>query len=176
MVELVFEFDVAEDLRRLRAGSAPSSSSFSWLISAQDCKMLMSPSVSVEELAVLSVVSSSSAAPRPRLSVAPRFGCSGAVEGEGEVGDAGAAVFVRVTRCLPMGCFFLALDLVVVVVAVRDEKSGSEPIVAVVETLLSVEREEASLVVDPMVAMVELLRSDEVLEALLDVDSMSAMA
>jgi hypothetical protein len=43
-----------------------------------------------------------------------------------------------------------------VVVAVRDE-GGSEPIVAMVEALLS---EEASLVVDPMVAMVEVLLSE----------------
>ena len=148
-VALVLE--AAAGLRRLGAGSKSASSSSSWSISAEGCRSFVA-------VAMVSRVSSSSAAWRPRLSVVARFGCSGAVEDEAEPeavasdSDSGMAVFDRVVRC----CFGLAFALVLVVVAVRDE-GGSEPMVAMVEALLS---EEASLVVDPMVAMVEVLLSD----------------
>jgi hypothetical protein len=133
--------DAAERLLRLLAGST--SSSFSWLL----------PSVIMS-----SAVSSSSAVRRPRLRV----------EDVG-VSVSAAAVFVRVVlRCLLVDCFtlvfVLALVLAVVTLAVRDGDGlrGSEPIVAVVETLLNEEYVEVSLVVDlvdPMVAIVEVLRS-----------------
>ena len=142
-VALVLE--AAAGLRRLGAGSKSASSSSSWSISAEGCRSFVA-------VAVVSGVSSSSAAWRPRLSVVARFGCSGAVEAVASDSDSGMAVFDRVVRC----CFGLAFALVLVVVAVRDE-GGSEPMVAMVEALLS---EEASLVVDPMVAMVEVLLSD----------------
>jgi hypothetical protein len=127
--------------------------------------------VPVEELAMLSVVVSSiSAAWRPRLSVATRFGCccAGAVEDEDEdAGAAAAAVFVRVVRCLLVDCCFL--DLALAVGAVRGE-GGSEPIVAAVEIAMLVDT------VDSMEVMVDVLRSEESLGAFLIVDSMSAMA
>jgi hypothetical protein len=147
-----------------------------------------------------SSVSSSSAVRRPRLRVVLRFGCSGAVaedeikvEVEVEVDDVpvGAEVFVRVLRCLLVDCFallfVLVLVLAVVTLVVRDEEDGwgSEPIVAVVETLLNEEYVDVSLVVDlvdPMVAIVEVLRSVDGFGTLLDTEvevmesSMLAMA
>jgi hypothetical protein len=118
------------------------------------------------------------------------FGCSVMVEVEVEdVGAGAAAVFVRVLRCLLVDCFVLVLVLVLAVVtlALRDEEErGSEPMVAVVETLLNEERVEVSLVmevVDPMLAMVAVLPSAAGFGALLDAEvevgmeaSMSAMA
>jgi hypothetical protein len=165
--------DVVERLRRLLAGSAASSRS--WSLSV----VIMSSS---------SLVSSSPAVRRPRL----RDEVEDGIEDVG-VGTGVGAVFVRAfLRCLLVDCFALALDLVLVLVlavgtlAVRDDEEcpGSEPIVAVVETLLSEECVEVSLVVDPMVAIVEVLRSavevgtmllDAVVEVVMD-SSMLAIA
>ncbi len=72
-------------------------------------------------------------------------------------------IFVRVLRCLLMD------SLVLVLAVVRDEE-GSEPIVAMVEALLSEEYEDVSLVVDPMVAIVEVLVSADGLWTLLEVE------
>ena len=119
--------------------------------------------------------------------------CSGVAEveadaeDEDETEDAGerVAVFVRVLRCLLIIVDCFVFILVGVTLAVRD-KGGSEPIVAMVEVLLSEEREDVLLVVDlvdPMVAIVEVLVSAEGLRTGLDADaaaemedSMSAMA
>ncbi len=153
--------------------------------------MIMSSSASL-------VASSSSAVRRPRLRVVGvGFGCccccSGVAEveadaeDEDETEDAGerVAVFVRVLRCLLIIVDCFVFILVGVTLAVRD-KGGSEPIVAMVEVLLSEEREDVLLVVDlvdPMVAIVEVLVSAEGLRTGLDADaaaemedSMSAMA
>jgi len=153
-----------ERLRRLLAGSASSRSSTLSVVTS-------------------SSVSSSSAVRRPRLRTAVCFGCSvmveDEIEAEVEVEDVGAAaaaaVFVRLLRCLLVDCFALALVLVLAVgaLAVRGggEGRGSEPAVAVVETLLSEERVEVSLVVevvDPMEAMVEVLPSADGFGTLLD--------
>lgn len=111
------------------------------------------------------------------------FGCPVAVEVE-DVGAGAAAVFVRVLRCLLVDCFALVLVLVLAVVtlALRDDEEdrGSEPTVAVVESLLDEECVEVSLVME---VMVEVLRSAAGFGALLDAEvevgmeaSMSAMA
>lgn len=90
---------------------------------------------------------------------------------EVEVVFAGAGVtvfiFVRVLRCLLTDS--LVLVFVLVLAVVRDEE-GSEPIVAMVEALLSEEYEDVSLVVDPMVAIVEVLVSADGLWTLLEVE------
>jgi hypothetical protein len=154
-----------ERLRRLRGLSASSrSSSRFWKLSS---------------------VSSGSAVWRPRLRIGVCFGCSVAVEDEIEVGveveveveDVGAAaVFVRssLLRFLLVDCFALVLVLALVALALRGEEGpGSEPIVAVVESLLNEECVEVSLVmdvVDPMVAMVEVLRSADGFGTLLDAE------
>jgi hypothetical protein len=88
------------------------------------------------------------------------------------------AVFVRVVlRCLLVDCFTLVLVLVLVVVTLAgrdgEGRRGSEPIVAVVETLLYEEYVDVSLVVDlvdPMVAIVEVLRSVVGFGTLLDAE------
>jgi hypothetical protein len=143
--------------------------------------MIMSSSASL-------VVFSGSAVRRPRLRVVVvGFGCgsSGAVEEEAEAEDETedvgerVAVFVRELRCLMVDCFVfdLVFVLVGVTLAVRD-KGGSEPIVAMVEVLLSEEREDVLLVVDfvdPMVAIVEVLVSAEGLRTELDADAAAEM-
>ena len=92
---------------------------------------------------------------------------------EVEVGDVGgAAAFVCVLLCLLEDFFALGLVLVVVILAVRDGGRGSDPIVAVVETLLN---EVCALVVDPIEAIVEVLRSADGFGTLLDAELEVAM-
>lgn len=169
--ELVSDTAATEGLRRLRAGST---SSRSWKLS-----VIMS-----------SAVSSSSAVRRLRLEieVCCCFGCSAIVEEVMlEDVDVGAVVLVFVRVLLRCDCFALVFVLVLVVLALAvEEGPRSEPMVAVVETLLNEECVDVSLVmdvVDPMEFMVEVLWSPvgfgtllcAEVEAMME-SSMSAMA
>lgn len=97
-------------------------------------------------------------------------------EVEAEVEDLGAAaVFVRLVRCLLVDDFALALALVLAGLTLGvcgGESGGSEPAVAVVESLLNEECVDVWLVmevVDAMEDIVEVLQSPDGFWTLLDV-------